>query len=156
MKYTRLTKEQFEELHQEFAKFLATQSIDAKAWEQFKKDKPQLAEEELDIFSDLVWEDALSRIEYVENRSNNQLFLFHFAEKEIDLLLLKILNNDINANTTEGIAYIDKNLQSDKVQLFTSNKAYSEDANMDKFKLIQQGSLVTEGELFRHFKKRLS
>jgi len=36
MKYKRLTKEQFEELHQEFATFLATQSIDKKEWDEIK------------------------------------------------------------------------------------------------------------------------
>lgn len=155
MKYTRLTKEQFEELHQDFAKFLATQSIDAKEWEQLKKEKPHFVEEELDIFSDLVWEDVLSRIEYVENRSKNQLFLFHFDKDNIHLILIKLLNEAINANSSEGIDYINKNVKSDEVQIYTSKKAYSEDANMDKFKLIQQGSLVTEGALFQHFQKLL-
>ena len=36
MKYARLTKEQFEELHQEFINFLATQSITADEWEDIK------------------------------------------------------------------------------------------------------------------------
>ena len=40
MKYRQLTKEQFEGLHEEFAHFLATQSIDAKEWNQIKKEKP--------------------------------------------------------------------------------------------------------------------
>jgi hypothetical protein len=33
MKYKRLTKEQFEALHQEFSNFLATQSIDKAEWD---------------------------------------------------------------------------------------------------------------------------
>ncbi len=36
-KYSRLTKEQFEELHQEFINFLATQSITGEEWKQIKK-----------------------------------------------------------------------------------------------------------------------
>ncbi|MDC0463888.1 DUF6495 family protein, partial [Flavobacteriaceae bacterium] len=67
MKYTRLTKEQFEELNQEFINFLATQSITAKEWKEIKKQKPAVAEEELDIFSDLVWEGVLSKVDYLEN-----------------------------------------------------------------------------------------
>lgn len=50
MKYTRLTKEQFEELHQEFTTFLATQSIDKAEWDTIKKEKPEVAEQELDVF----------------------------------------------------------------------------------------------------------
>ena len=51
MKYTRLTKEQFEELNQEFINFLATQSITAKEWKEIKQLKPAVAEDELDVFS---------------------------------------------------------------------------------------------------------
>ena len=59
MKYTRLTKEQLEEMHQEFINFLATQSITAIEWDDIKTNKPEVAEEELDLFSDLVWEGVL-------------------------------------------------------------------------------------------------
>ena len=45
MKYTRLTKEQLEELHPEFINFLATQSITAEEWKAIKAHKPQVAED---------------------------------------------------------------------------------------------------------------
>ena len=51
MKYARLTKEQFEELNKEFINFLATQSITADEWQDIKANKPEVAEEELDVFS---------------------------------------------------------------------------------------------------------
>jgi len=50
MKYARLTKEQFEELHPEFINFLASQSIDKAEWDLIKVNKPQVAEQELDVF----------------------------------------------------------------------------------------------------------
>ncbi len=64
MKYKRLTKEQFEELHQEFATFLATQSIDKKEWDEIKVNTPEVAEQELDVFSDLIWENVLTNAHY--------------------------------------------------------------------------------------------
>jgi hypothetical protein len=42
MKYSRLTKEQFEEMKQEFINFLATQSITADEWEDIKKNSQRL------------------------------------------------------------------------------------------------------------------
>ena len=54
MKYSRLTKEQFEEMKQEFINFLASQSITADEWEKIKKEQPKAAEQELDVFSDLI------------------------------------------------------------------------------------------------------
>jgi hypothetical protein len=66
MKYTRLTKEQFEELTQEFSTFLATQTIDKAEWDTIKAEKPEVAEQELDVFSDLVRK-RLTRAEYLEH-----------------------------------------------------------------------------------------
>lgn len=67
MKYQRLSKEQFEELHQEFINFLATQSITSDEWEEIKTNKPEVAEQELDVFSDLIWEGVLNKVEYIEH-----------------------------------------------------------------------------------------
>ncbi|MEL6975556.1 MAG: DUF6495 family protein, partial [Bacteroidota bacterium] len=60
MKYARLTQQQLEELHPEFINFLATQSITAEEWSTLKSDKPEVAEQELDVFSDLIWEGVLN------------------------------------------------------------------------------------------------
>jgi hypothetical protein len=73
MKYTRLTKEQFEELTQEFSTFLATQTIDKAEWDTIKAEKPEVAEQELDVFSDLVWEGVLTRAEYLEHFQKSYL-----------------------------------------------------------------------------------
>jgi len=62
MKYRQLTKEQFEGLHEDFARFLASQNIDKKEWDELKKEKPHVAEEEMNVFSDVVWDDVLNML----------------------------------------------------------------------------------------------
>lgn len=151
MKYTRLTKQQFEELHHEFINFLATQSITADEWEAIKKNKPQVVEEELDVFSDLVWEGVLGKVTYLENISRQQMHLFHLADKEMKLISVKILNPDIDLNTSLGFNWFKKNWQSDFVEYLHASKAYTEDKNLDKFKLIQEGAVITKGELYQWF-----
>jgi hypothetical protein len=151
MKYTRLTKEQLEELHQEFINFLATQSITAEEWDTIKKSKPQVAEEELDVFSDLVWEGVLGKISYLENISAQHMHLFHLTEKEMKLISVKILNPDIDLKTTTGFNWFKKNWQSDFVEYLSASKAYTKDKNLDKFRLIEEGAVITKGELYRWF-----
>ena len=153
MKYTRLTKQQLEELHPEFINFLATQSITAEEWTNIKETRPQVAEEELDVFSDLVWEGVLSKVEYLENISARQMHLFNTTEKEMKLLSVKVMNPDIDLTTTTGFSWFKKNWQSDFVEYLTASKAYTEDKNLDKFKLIQQGAVITKGELYQWFDK---
>jgi hypothetical protein len=151
MKYTRLTKEQLEELHQEFINFLATQSITAAEWETIKRDKPEVAEEELDIFSDLIWEGVLDKVNYLEHFSANQMFLFNIDQVKINLIAVKIEKDDIDIRTPSGYQWLQKNLMDDSVNLYTSSKALKEDRNKDIFALIQQGAVITKGDLYRYF-----
>tara|TARA_R110000796_G_scaffold252631_3_gene389430 strand:+ start:86361 stop:86906 length:546 start_codon:yes stop_codon:yes gene_type:complete len=153
MKYTRLTKQQLEELHQEFINFLATQSITGDEWESIKSNTPKVAEEEIDVFSDLVWEGVLSKVDYVENISSQQMHLFHLTDKEMKLISVKVMNPEIDLTTDIGFNWFRKNWQSDFVEYLTASKAYTEDKNLDKFKLIQQGAVITKGELYQWFEK---
>lgn len=151
MKYARLTKQQLEELHQEFINFLATQSITADEWDSIKKDRPQVAEEEIDVFSDLVWEGILEKVVYLENISVQHMHLFHLLDKEIKLISVKVLNPNIDLTTKEGFTWFKKNYQSDFVEYLTASKAYGGDKKADKFGLIKQGAVITKGELYRWF-----
>jgi len=153
MKYRRLTREQLEELHPEFTNFLATQSITAEEWTAIKNDKPEIAEQELDVFSDLIWEGVLSRVTYLENISAAQMHLFHCAAKEMKLISVRVHNPDIDLRTEVGFGWFKKNWQSDFVEYLTASKAYTEDPNKDKFQLIEQGAQITKGELFGWFEK---
>lgn len=151
MKYARLTKEQFEEMHQEFINFLATQSITADEWEQIKKDKPEAAEEELDIFSDLIWEGVLNKVEYLEHFSPNQIYLFHITTATIELIAIKVENEAIDVTSREGYQWLQTNLMDDAVNIYTSTKAISDDRNKDIFALIKQGANITKGKLYGYF-----
>lgn len=153
MKYTRLTKQQLEELHKEFINFLATQSITSDEWKTLKKEKPKVAEEELDVFSDLVWEGVLTKVEYLENVSAQHMHLFHCSEKEMKLISVKLRNPEADLTTKAGFNWFKKNWQSDYVEYLTASKAYSTDKNLDKFNLIEQGAIITKGELYQWFEK---
>ncbi|AZQ57933.1 hypothetical protein EJ994_03620 [Maribacter sp. MJ134] len=155
MKYTRLTKEQLEELNQEFINFLATQSITGEEWAKIKKDTPEVAEEELDVFSDLIWEGVLTKVKYLENISEQQMHLFHLAEKEMKLIAVKVMNPEIDLTTKLGFEWFKKNWQSDFVDYMTAAKAYTDDKNLDKFQLIRQGAIITKGDLYQWFESMM-
>ena len=153
MKYSRLTKQQLEELHPEFINFLATQSITASEWNHIKETKPEVAEQELDVFSDLIWEGVLSKVTYLENISARHMHLFDCAKKEMKLISVKVMNPDIDLTTKTGFGWFKKNWQSDFVEYLVASKAYSEDKNLDKFGLIQQGAVITKGDLYQWFER---
>ena len=156
MKYSRLTKEQFEELHQEFINFLATQSVTADEWTNLKENKPELAEMELDVFSDLIWEGVLNNASYLENISAMQLFLFKVEAAHMKLIVVKTTNEDIDFRTPEGFKWLQKNFAFEEVEFFTANKDFTADKKEDIFSLIEQGAIITKGDLFMFFDKMVN
>ena len=76
MKYSRLTKEQFDLLNIDFSQFLASKSIDKLKWSEMKINNSLQVETLLDKFSDLVWDDILSRETYLIHLSKKQKALY--------------------------------------------------------------------------------
>ena len=148
MKYARLTKEQLEELHPEFINFLATQSIDKKEWDEIKNNKPQVAMQEIDVFSDLIWDRALTNVSYIDHFSTNYIFLFKCVEATIYSLVINTNNKKIDFLTKDGINWLSENMFSDSVEIQKGKKDISQDRNQALFKIIKEGGIISKGELF--------
>jgi hypothetical protein len=155
MKYRQLTKEQFESLHEEFARFLASQSIDVNEWNQLKKEKPQVAEDELNVFSDVVWDDVLTRTNYLEHFSKQSINFFKCDENEMHRIFVKV-NKDIDLLEKEGYEWLLKNPTHEAVEYFTGTKSYTTERNLEIFDLIEKGSAISKGELYDYFIKLIS
>ena len=149
MKYSRLTKEQFDELHVEFVNFLATQAIDKAEWDKIKTEQPEIAEQELDVFSDLIWEGVLSRVEFLEHFSKNHIFLFQCFDTNVKSIVLKSLVPEIDFLTKEGLQWLSDNMFTDTIEMKIGKKDFSEERNSAIFQLIQQGAFLSGGELFK-------
>ncbi|MGQ3679194.1 MAG: hypothetical protein HWD89_06930 [Tenacibaculum sp.] len=155
MKYRQLTKEQFEGLHEEFARFLASQNIDKKEWDELKKEKPHVAEDEMNVFSDVVWDDVLTKTTYLEHFSPNLVNLFKCEEKEIHRIVIKI-EKDINVLEQEGFEWLLKNPNDEAIEFLRGSKAYQEERNVELFDLIEKGSTISKGELYEYFDRLTS
>jgi len=155
MKYRQLTKEQFENLHEEFARFLASQSIDAKEWNQIKEENPKVAVDEMNVFSDVVWDDVLTKTHYIEHFSETSVNLFKCDDEEIHRIAIKI-NWDINLLKQEGFEWLMKNPMDNSVDIFKGTKSYNSERNREIFDLIEKGSAISKGEIFEYFNQLIS
>lgn len=149
MKYSRLTKEQFEELTQEFTNFLATQAIDKAEWDKIKTEKPEVAEQELDVFSDLIWEEVLSRAEYLEHFSKNHIFLFQSFDTHVHSIILKSLVPEVDFLTKDGLQWLSDNMFTETIEMKTGKKEFTDGRNESLFALIQQGAFLSDGQLYK-------
>ncbi|MEN8777194.1 MAG: DUF6495 family protein [Polaribacter sp.] len=156
MKYRQLTKEQFESLHQEFARFLASQNIDATEWKQIKEEKPNVAEDEMNVFSDVVWDDVLDKTKYLEHFSKTTANLFKCENEEIHRIAIQV-NWDINLLEQEGFEWLLKNPMDNSVEVFRGTKPYNQsDRNAELFDLIEKGSAISKGEIYEYFNQLIS
>ena len=156
MKYAKLTKEQFEELNEEFAVFLAAQSIDEKEWTEIKKDKPELAEKQLEVFSDFVWEKVLNKTGYLEHFSKDAVNLFKCNEKDMERILVKVNKEGINLLTTADFDWFLDNSKDPRIEYLKGKKDYASDKNQEIFDLVQKGGVVSDGKLFEALHKMLA
>ena len=144
-------------MHKEFINFLATQSITAEEWQKIKLEQPEVAEQELDVFSDLIWEGVLKNVTYLEHFSSDQIHLFHLGAKDMKLIAIKLENKPkLDLLTPEGYNWLRDNLMDNSVTILNAHKPYSKDRNKDKFALIQQGAAITKGSLFDYFDTLIS
>jgi hypothetical protein len=148
MKYARLTKEQLEELHPEFITFLATQSVDKTEWDDIKKNRPHLAEQEIDLFSDVIWDKALTNVSYIDHFSKNYIFLFKCIDEVVFSWVVKTNNPQIDFVSADGIHWLADNLFSNDVEITKGRKDISENRNVALFEIIKQGGIISKGELF--------
>ena len=150
MKYKQLAKEQFEALHVEFSKFLATQQIDVKEWNLIKKEKPDVAEEELNLFSDLVWENVLSKTNYLEHFSEQNINLFKCEKNEIFRIVVQITKENFNFFNDKDYQWFIDNTNDESIQFLKGIKKYDQERSLELFDLIQKGSVISDGKLYEN------
>jgi len=155
MKYRQLTKEQFESLHKEFAQFLATQKIDIDEWNKMKSQNSALVEDELNLFSDLVWDNVLNKVEYLEHFSETSVNLFK-CEKEAVYRIVVTIDKEIDLFSEEGYKWLLENPKNVDVDYLKGSKAYISEKNQEIFDLIEKGSQIARGELYEYFNRLTS
>ena len=148
MKYKRLDSSELKALEKEFIHFLASAQITGSDWEKMKLEELSKAEELLDVFSDLVYEKVMNKIEFLEYRDNKSLNLFRFTEDKVVLLGIRVKENSKLDLMAEGVFDQWKNSDSDAVNLVRSEKQYRGEKGVEVFELLQTGCFITDGKLF--------
>ena len=127
---------------------MASQKIDKALWESYKKTNTEIVAEELAIFSDLVWDDVLSKVNYLEEATKNELHFYKVTASAIQLLIIQTFEKQ-DLRTKEGITWLINNLNNDTIELTKGTKKINKDTkNKVLFDLIQKGAQITDGKLY--------
>ena len=153
MKYRRLTKEELVELEKEFTRFLASQAIPASEWEVLKSQKPNQANELMDIFSDMVFEQILQKVEYLEMKSPKDIKTIHCHENKM-VMIGMLVEGNTSLNLTQNLSpeqmMQQLQLSGAKLKLFSAEKKYDKERNVEIFEWMEKGALISkDGMLFK-------
>ncbi len=153
MKYRRLTNAELEELEKEFIRFLATNQINAGDWEKLKEENPVKVEELIQLFSNIVFENIIKNIEFLEFRTPKDIKTFHCQAEKIAMMGLVIEGNSdfdfTKGLSSEQMTHLVRESQS-QVSLYSAEKKYKGSREEELFKMLQNGCLISkDGALYR-------
>ncbi len=152
MKYRRLRSDELSELEAQFVRFLASNTVTADDWQKLKVENVEKAEQMIDLFSDLVFEQTIEKIEYLQRRSPRELQCFQCLPDKILLRGLRIegesaldfTRNDPPAQMIQQLAQSGAELQ-----LYRAEKAYQPSRDRELFTMLEQGSRISQGEMYK-------
>lgn len=152
MKYRRLQREELEAVRDEFVQFLAANSVTADDWQRLMADDQHKAHALIDLFSDIFWEKALSRVNYLAARGAFVLRAYRADETQLHLIQLEVPQNghfrfDQDADMGR-LAQGEETLISIQAQVTTGSKNVGEDRHQELFKLLESGAIPDHNRLY--------
>ncbi|MCW8940114.1 MAG: DUF6495 family protein, partial [Flavobacteriales bacterium] len=96
LKYRLLTDDELKELEHEFKQFLIVNEIYDEEWRKLNAEKNEKVGELVIMFSNLVIEKSLKRIQYLEIATSEGINAYHCKEDEIELIGISTQQTGIN------------------------------------------------------------
>jgi hypothetical protein len=153
MKYRRLTEEELISMETEFVRFLVANTVTASDWERIKAESPEKAEGLIAIFSDLVFDKILGKVEYIEYRTPQDLKTFHFGKDKIQLRGLSAegirgIDFTVGQPLSDMKTYLNSS-DGEGLRIYRAEKGYKyEDPKQEIFELLEAGAVITDGDVF--------
>lgn len=148
MIYKRLSPEELQALEKDFILFLAHAQITGPDWEKMKKEEPIKAEELIDVFSDVVYDKVLKKIQYLEYREPKSLNIYKCDTSKIELVGIRVNEQSDLDLTAENVFEQWNESNNSSVTIINSEREYTKERELEVFELLQTGCLITNDKLF--------
>ncbi len=147
-KYRELTSNELQSLEKEFIDYLIVNGITAEDWVRIKEKEKQKAEDIITLFSDVVMEGVLRKIQYLEFRCSQDIKTFQCLDEKIVLVGMTTTNELIDFTNESFFSSAAAN-PPDGVKVYTTEKAYNKVREEELFGMIQAGCQISDGQLFK-------
>lgn len=152
-KFRRLRRDELEAVEPQFIKFLAVNGIDAGSWQKIKEDDPGRADGLILQFSQIVYSGVIEKVKYLVQRRPNDLRTY---KTEADKIYMRgiLLDGETTIDFTKDQLPPEEmfaRLKAENVtaKLYSAERAYlTVGRDQDIFRIMEEGALIDEGELF--------
>lgn len=149
MKYKRLSNEELQELEAEFVNFLASNQVTAPEWLDLKATHQERVEELISIFSDMVFENVLKKIKYLEHVTRQDWMVFHCKEEGLHMIGIQLSDESgLDLTDPDFFSQWDQAPDSVGITMYSKEQAYSEEREKVIFQLLESGCTIAEEKLF--------
>lgn len=152
-KYRYLSDGELQHLEEEFKQFLVVNQVYKEEWEQINCDEPEKALELVGLFSDNVLQTVYEKIRFLEKRTPDSCFVFHFTPEEIQLKVLQVESaGKADLSSPENIheALLK---HSNELSFFKSSKKYSASREAEIHQALEQGAVVSTADFWEMLEK---
>jgi Family of unknown function (DUF6495) len=152
MKYRRLTDIELGKLENRFIQFLVANTITGDDWAKIKVEKPEEASKLIDIFSEMMFETSLKKVEYLKFSEPKDIKIFHCGANSITLMGLTADDKTpVDFTQPFDTKQIMNNI--DGLSIYRSEKKYTGNREQELFKMMETGCLITDEHLFGMLEK---
>ena len=148
-KYRLLSKEELEELEQEFIEYLILNGIASDDWLNIKKENQEEAEHIVMLFSDVVFEKIMRNVNYLEWRSSKEIKVLHCLKEK--LVLVGLNASEIQEANLEDAVYMNSAIKNPPLHLkvYTKDIPYESSREEEIFKMTVLGFHIADGALYK-------
>jgi len=147
MKFRYLTNEELELLEEDFVQFLIVNGVEGKKWEKINSENHANALELVGLFSDLVLQKSLEKVDFGEFSNKSQFFIFAFKSEEIELVAVQSSDPQLDISIFENLIESIQNYPT-ALSIFKQKKIYSRSREEEIFALMNNGLLLSNQKQF--------
>lgn len=146
-KYRILTKEELESFETEFVNYLVVNGIAADDWVKMKDQEPEKASKIVELFSDVIMEGVLRKVNFVEIRQKAYVQSIQFMTDAMRMVAISCKDSQIDLREIDF-----SKTTANSIELFEihhGEKKYDEIREQIIFDFVQKGFEVSDGRLFK-------
>lgn len=147
MKYRKLELAELELLRDEFVNFLAANTVTSQDWEKIKVESKDRAEKLIELFSDLVFEKVLVKVNLLEISTPHTWQFLQFSDNSVQMrgmFFENVSEFDITQiKSVEDIKTFFASNPNSAIKIINASKEFQHSREEEIFDWIKKGALIS-------------